>query len=251
MISLIIIGNEILSAQIEDTNLKYMLRRLAENGYAVDEVRIIGDDIATIAATIRALSNQSTYIISSGGVGPTHDDVTLEAYGRAFDSPMHLHPTLADGIKAYYGDRINDAALRQATVPECTELVRFGESKWPILKVKNCFVLPGLPEVFVRKFEGVLEWLPQTAQRYYAELRSRGEEARFADALTQFQAAYPEVEIGSYPRWDHEEYAAKITLKSANLARLQQLFSALEAHFTEHAILAGCQAPAPYVPKQE
>nr|WP_243436031.1 molybdopterin-binding protein [Acanthopleuribacter pedis] len=248
---MIIIGNEILSAQIEDTNLKYMLRRLAEEGYAVDEARIIGDDIGVISATIRALSAQSRFVISTGGVGPTHDDVTLEAYGAAFDSPMILHPTLADGIKGYYGDKLTPAALRQATVPECTELVRFGETKWPIIKVKNCFVLPGLPEVFVRKFEGVVGLLPNSVQRYYAELLSGVEEAQFAEALTRYQEEFLEVEIGSYPRWNHHEYAAKITLKSTNETQLKELYAALLAFFKEQAHLVGSQEPAPYVPQQE
>ncbi|CAM2067165.1 MoCF-biosynth domain-containing protein [Sulfidibacter corallicola] len=248
MISILIIGNEILSAQIEETNLKHMLRELAIAGYAVDEVRMVRDDREVIAAAIRELSRNSRYVISSGGVGPTHDDVTLEAYGEAFGSELYLHPDLEAGIRKYYGDRITAAALRLARVPRNTELVYAGSSKWPIIKVENCFVLPGLPEIFVKKLEGVIQVLPSVPRRYYAELLTSAEEGVFAGELHAFQAQFPQIEIGSYPRFDQSHHAAKVTLKGNDVEALDRLFNLLTKYFTRSQSLVASSAPEPYRP---
>lgn len=231
MISILIIGDEILSAQIEDSNLKVMLRDLNAAHYHIDEVRIVPDDIEIIADALRQLSARSEFVISTGGVGPTHDDITFEAYAVAFESPLHLHPDLDVKIRKFFGDNVKDSMLRMARIPERSELVDMGPKSWPIVKVANCFVLPGLPEVFLKKFERVKEVLPKVPDRFFAELFTSADETEFAAELTQIQKDYAEVAIGSYPTWDRSEYAAHITLKCTNRGMIDAVYSRLEQLF--------------------
>ena len=244
MISLLIIGNEILSSQVDDLNMSRMLQELSRRHYPVDEVRIVRDDIPVISAAIRDLSSLSQFVISSGGVGPTHDDVTLAAYAEAFQMPLHSHPELEARIRSYFGERVKPATLRMALVPQNTELVDIGPKSWPLIKVANCFVLPGLPEVFNKKFNAVLKVLPPVPQRHSAELYTRADETEFAAALTTCQARYPNVEMGSYPTWQHAEYAARVTLKSANRENIEAVFAEIEQLFQEMGTLVRTVKPA-------
>lgn len=225
MISILIIGNEILSAQVVDFNLKYMLPKLAKAGYPVDEVRIVRDSLETIVNAIKVLSHQSEFLISTGGIGPTHDDLTLKAYAQAFDSPLQSNPDLVAKLKAHFGGDLKKDKLRHAILPACAELIAGADKTWPLVKVKNCFVLPGLPEAFLKKFPSVLQALPKLPTWHFAAIMVANRETDFAAALAQIQNTYPGVEIGSYPNWHRQDYRAKITLKSRDLEAIHQVFS--------------------------
>ncbi len=242
MISILIIGNEILSAQVEDINLKHMLGKLNQAGYVIDEVRIVRDDVETIGKAIRELSATSTYVISSGGIGPTHDDVTLDAFARAFGVSLITHPELERKIRDYFKDEVKESSLRMAIVPENTELVPT-KSSWPLIKVANCFVLPGLPEIFIRKFEGIMAFLPKAPNRYFAQIFTATHETDFADVLARLQTRFPAVEMGSYPTYEHSEYAARITFKSEDVATIRDAFGKMYAHFEEKHSLVRTEPP--------
>ena len=248
LISLLIIGNEILSAQVEDTNLKHMLASLNAAGYAIDEVRVVRDEEPVISEAIRALSNRSRFVISTGGIGPTHDDVTLQAYAHAFGVPLIRHPDLMEKIRGFFGNDIKESTLRLAMVPENTELIHTQSSSWPIIKVANCFVLPGLPEIFVKKFAGVMETLPPVPERFYAELCTSAQEVDFAVGLTDVQARFPSVEIGSYPTFGRKEFSARVTLKSQNIDDIRTAFDTLHTHFREIQALVSSSVPERYDP---
>ena len=243
MISILIIGNEILSANVEDTNLRHMLGRLNLAGYTIDEARIVPDEVPVLADAIRALSKRSQYVISTGGVGPTHDDVTFQAYALAFDTTLELHPQLAQGIHGFYGGQAPESALRMARVPAITELVTMPGSKWPIIKVANCFVLPGLPEIFVKKFAAVVDWLPAVPDRFFGEIFTRSPEVDFADTLTALQERFPRVELGSYPTFDHAEFAARVTFKSQDNGAVLKVFEEMLAHFRQRGTLVRYSDP--------
>jgi len=244
VISIMIIGNEILSAQVEDTNLRHMLRRFGEAGYPIDEVRIVRDDEVVISDTIRHLSGLSEFLISTGGVGPTHDDVTLKAYARAFDAPIQTHPELAGHIRNFYGDKLRPSSLRMAALPANAELVYLDSAVWPLIKIGNCFALPGLPEVFLKKFEALMGVLPAAPPRFAAGIYTSAHEPEFAAELTLVQERFPEVEIGSYPTWKHPEYAAHITMKSGDSAKLRAVYDELRGFFAERQALVRVQDPA-------
>ena len=243
MISILIIGNEILSAQVEDTNLKTMLARFNQEGYPVDEVRVVRDDMDQIAASVRELSSKSRYLVSTGGIGPTHDDITLEAYALAFNQPLILHPKLEGRIRSYFRDKVEPSSLRMARVPKNTVLADMGSSSWPIIRVENCFILPGLPEVFYKKFEGVLNLLPKVEAFHRAALFTGSDETVFAKTLTDCQAAFPEVEIGSYPTFDRTVYAAKVTINGKREQSVKAVFVRLKAEFTGLGSLVRWEAP--------
>ena len=243
MISILIIGNEILSAQVEDINLKHMLGRLNQAGYAIDEVRIVRDDVETISKAIRDLSARSGFMISTGGIGPTHDDVTLKAYARAFGVPLKTHPDLEAKIRAFFKDDVKESTLRMAVVPENTELIFAGSSQWPLIKVANCFVLPGLPEIFFKKFEGVMASLPKAPDRFFGELFTSSREIDFAVVLSEVQGRFPNVEMGSYPTYNHAEYAAHITFKSEHAGSITSAFAELRDFFSEKGRLVRCGEP--------
>ena len=243
MLSIIIIGNEILSGRVRDTNLTHMLDALAARSYSVDEVRIIPDDVAVIRETVRALSRRSEWVISTGGVGPTHDDVTLEGYAAAFEQPLILHPELERRIRGYFGDDLKESALRMARVPADTELIDAGPRSWPLIKVYNCFVLPGLPEVFVKKLEAVLEQLPQVPEHIYGELFTSLDESSFAAYLSECQEAFAEVEIGSYPTYDRTRYAAKVTVKGVDALPVNEAFTRIRVHFERAGVLVEAKDP--------
>ena len=243
MISILIIGNEILSHQVQDTNLKHMLEHFSKRGIPVDEARIIRDHIDLISEAIRELSARSRYVISTGGLGPTHDDVTLKAYARAYNVPMVLHPELDQRLKDYFGERYNEATRQMAVIPENTELVFSGQLSWPIIKVANCYVLPGLPEIFERKFVGVLEDLPPVPDYFRADIYTTNDENSFAEMLSRIQEQYPEVEIGSYPTFQHPEYSAHLTFKGDNRASLNEAHKEMETLFRERNTLVRSIVP--------
>ncbi len=245
MISILIIGNEILSAQVEDVNLKYMLGKLNKAGYVIDEVRIVRDDIPVIASALRELSSVSRFVVSTGGVGPTHDDVTFAAYAKAFDMPLEMHSDLEQRIRGFFREQTTEASLRMAMVPKGAELIISGSSSWPIVKVANCFVLPGLPEVFFKKFDGVMAWLPEPPGRFFAQLQTKLPEVDFAETLTQLQMKHPVVEIGSYPTYDHSHHAASLTFKSEDLEQLTRVFQTMRGFFRERDSLVDVQEPGP------
>jgi molybdopterin-biosynthesis enzyme MoeA-like protein len=197
-----------------------------------------------MAEAIRALSKRSRFLISSGGVGPTHDDVTFLAYAAAFDTELTLHPELASGIQAYYGGDAPESALRMARVPANTELVTMPGSKWPIIKVANCFVLPGLPEIFVKKFAAVVDWLPPVPDRYYGEICTTAPEVSFAETLTRLQEDYPNVELGSYPTFDQTDFSARVTFKSQDAEAIQVVFEKIKDYFQKNQSLANLKEPA-------
>ncbi|MDJ0842361.1 MAG: molybdopterin-binding protein [Acidobacteriota bacterium] len=241
MISIIIIGNEILSASVKDTNLAHMLEKLSGSSYSVDEVRIIRDDVATIAATVQELSRKSRFVVSSGGVGPTHDDVTLEAYAAAFGESLILHPELEQRIRLYFGDHIKESSLRMARVPANTQLIDMGPKSWPLIQVANCFVLPGLPEIFVKKFAEVMRHLPEVPDHFAGALFTSWDESSFAAYLTSCQHDFDGVEIGSYPTYDRSSYAARVTFKGTDRDQVQKAFHRMHAHFQNNGVLVGAR----------
>lgn len=244
MISILIIGNEILSNQVQDHNLKVMLEALNKRSYKIDEVRIVRDEMDTISGAIRELSAKSTYVISTGGVGPTHDDITLEAYAQAFNVSLCIQPDLHQRLQSWLGDKpMKESMLRMVRMPENVELVDLGPKTWPLVKVVNCFVLPGLPEVFDKKFAGVLEVLPQVDRILFAEVFTRSDETDFAAGLTDIQTALPEIEIGSYPTYDRSDYAAHITLKGTHEDHISTAFNRVEKLIAKMGTLVKANPP--------
>jgi len=237
--SIIIIGNEILSGSVADTNLAYMLRRFGESSIPVDEVRVVRDDMDGIIDAIKSLKKRSQFVISTGGIGPTHDDLTLDAYASAFGVNLVESEEMKNRVSRYFGNDLQKGHTSLYTVPANTELVYGDDNRWPVYKLENCFILPGLPQIFEQKFEMILEHLPQLPVLHCLELKVTVSEGFFSDELTAVQNRFPLVEIGSYPLYkgswlndgSNVEVAVRITFKSINEGLVKQCFQEMKAIF--------------------
>ena len=160
---------------------------------------------------MRALSDTHDVVFTSGGVGPTHDDITLEAVAKAFGVKAVVHPEFEALLQAVYGDRMTDAHRRMALAPEGAELVSHAEARWPTVVMKNVWVLPGVPEAFRMKL-GVVRAKVRGASRFVTrEVITKMDEPDLKPLLDRIVAAHPDVEIGSYPKWFDPRYKTKVT----------------------------------------
>ena len=212
--AILLIGNEILSGKVEEKNAQYLVRELRGLGAEVRRIEVVPDDTVDIAATVRSLSERFDVVFTSGGVGPTHDDVTLPAIASAFDMPMVRNAELEGILRQTMGDRLHERDLRMADLPAGARLERGPTPPagcWPVVVVENVWILPGVPAIFRRKFESIRE-LFRTQPFFAAAVYSKAPESQIADALDAIVSAFPEVEIGSYPHIEAVEYQVKITL---------------------------------------
>ncbi|MBI3073577.1 MAG: competence/damage-inducible protein A [Deltaproteobacteria bacterium] len=211
--AIVIIGNEILSGKTQDTNGPYLIGELKALGVDLREIAVVPDIHETIAETVTRLAAKVDFVFTSGGVGPTHDDITIEAVARAFGRRIVREPSLEKALRWFYQDHLTDAHLRMADVPEGAELVYDDGIKIPTLRLENVYVLPGIPELCRMKFATVRERfraLPFHLRQIFVD----ADEGLIADAMTRAQAAHPSVAIGSYPRLSNAEYRVKVTLES-------------------------------------
>ena len=192
----LVIGDEILSGKVADTNTRLLARLLRKKGIALGRVVTIPDEPEVIAAETAQLSASHDFLFTSGGVGATHDDVTMEGVARAFGTGVIHHPRFLESLR----QRGLETSHRDlARVPEGAELREGQSGAWPVVVMHNVWILPGLPPVFERKLEILDECLPE-GPRYFAdeELVHRPEE-ELIPLLDRVVAAYPTVQIGSYP----------------------------------------------------
>ncbi len=207
----LIIGNEILGGKIQETNLRQLAQLLRQLGIDLNRVVIVADDVATISKEVAALSSSHGFLFTSGGVGPTHDDVTMEGVASAFGVPVVADPVLEEKLRSHFGDSINENHLRLALVPKGARLLSKAESLWPVTVIENVWILPGIPEVFQKKLPIVEEHLggdlPFLSRAVYTKL----DEADLAPTLNEVVRNHPTVDIGSYPTWAEKKYSTKLT----------------------------------------
>ncbi len=218
--AILIIGDEILSGKTPDENARFLVAELRDLGVALRRILVIPDVVDEIAAAVRELAARYDHVFTSGGVGPTHDDLTMEGVARAFETKVTRHPELEQLLRGFYGAKLEERNLRMADVPEGATLVR-GQTPWPVIAYRNVYILPGVPEIFRRKFLAIRDRFKQ-APFHLACIYSRDEEGRIAAHLDRVAAAYPDVAIGSYPRLATDEWCVKITLESKQRDRVRQ-----------------------------
>jgi molybdenum cofactor synthesis domain-containing protein len=223
----LLIGNELLSGKVHESNLVELARTLRVLGVALTRVVMIPDDPKLIANEVLALSQSHDVVFTSGGVGPTHDDVTIESIASAFGVDAHIDETMAGLLRTAYGDRVTDAHLRMALVPRGAELVTTEEVAWPTVVMKNVWILPGVPEIFRMKLLVVRERVKGSREFVSKAVFTLVEETRLKPWLDEVVAAHPNVEIGSYPKWFDSTYKTKITFDGDNEDSVQKAL----AHF--------------------
>jgi molybdenum cofactor synthesis domain-containing protein len=210
---ILIIGNEILSGKVVDTNSPFLTRELRSLGVTVRRILTIPDNVDEIAAAVREFRAGYDLVFTSGGVGPTHDDVTIEGVARGLGRKVIRHPAIEGKIREYFKDNINEARLKMAEVPEGTELIVDGRLGFPTIKCENLYILPGIPEILEQKFQALRERF--AASPYILRVvYTRDGEGTIAEHLNATVAAFPELLLGSYPKLGDPEYAVKLTLES-------------------------------------
>jgi molybdenum cofactor synthesis domain-containing protein len=220
----LVIGNEILSGKIEEANVALLARALRRLGVALRRVVVVMDDVDTIASEVRALSGEHDWLFTSGGVGPTHDDVTVEAVAKAFGVRVVSAPEMEAMLRAHYGERCTEGHLRMALVPEGASLEVTPEITWPTIRMRNTWLLPGIPEVFRMKLDVVTSHLARTVSArafvthaVYVKL----DEGVLKPMLDRVVEGYPDVSVGSYPKWLDPEYKTKLTFDGRDEARVR------------------------------
>lgn len=217
----LIIGNELLSGKIRDENLDCLARTLRNIGVQLCRAVFVGDDLAVIADEVRRMSQAYDVIFTSGGVGPTHDDVTIDAVASAFDTMVVTHPGFARLIQEAYGDRCTEAHLLMARIPEGAELVTTEEITWPTVLMRNVWVMPGVPEIFRMKLSMVRERLEGPVSFESRGVYTQIEESALKPCLDQLVQRHPNVQVGSYPKWFDPSYKTKVTLDATDKQALE------------------------------
>jgi FAD synthetase len=223
---IIVIGNEILSGKTRDENSLYLVRELRDLGVDVRKISVIPDELDVISKEVREFSNTCDYVFTTGGVGPTHDDLTMAGIAAAFGQKIRRHPELESTLRRYYSDDLIGGNLRMADVPEGARLVG-GKGMWfPVIAVENVFIFPGVPEILHRKFERIKEMF-RDAPYHLREVFLRADEGQIASILHEVLAEYPDLMLGSYPYFDNPVYSIKLTLESKDLAYVERAHSSL------------------------
>jgi molybdenum cofactor synthesis domain-containing protein len=210
---ILIIGNEILSGKVVDTNSPFLTRELRRLGVTVKRILTIPDELDDIATAVAEFHRAYDFVFTSGGVGPTHDDVTMEGVARGLRRNVIRHPAIEGRIREVYKDKINVARLKLSEVPEGTELIVDGRLGFPTIKCENVYILPGIPEILEQKFHAIRERFAASPYFLRVVYTTEGEGA-IAEHLNATLAAFPELLLGSYPKIGDPEYAVKLTLES-------------------------------------
>ena len=225
----LVIGNELLSGKVEERNLAVLARALRALGIELRRVTMVLDDVDTIAREVRELAAAHDVLFTSGGVGPTHDDVTIEAVASAFAVGVVTHDRMAALIRGHYGERCTDGHLRMAQVPDGAELVVTDDVGWPTVVLRNVWVLPGIPEVFQMKLAHVRARLVGPTPIVSRAVYTRMDEGDLKPLLDAVVAAHPAVEVGSYPKWFDRSYKTKLTFDGRDAARVDAAVDAFLA----------------------
>jgi len=223
---ILIIGNEILSGKVQDANSPYLCRELRALGVEVRRISVIPDDVNTIAEESSTFSGAYDIVFTTGGVGPTHDDVTVEGIAKGLGRRVVIHPYLEQVVKELYPGKVNSARLRLAKVPEGAELLGQPDLVFPVVLIKNIYIFPGVPEILIQKFNGIKERFRGAPFLLKNVFVTAGEGA-IAEHLNAVMREYPALLLGSYPALNNPEYRVRLTLESKDPAYLDKAFSRL------------------------
>ena len=218
---IVVIGNEILSGKVVDANSPYLCQELRPLGVDVRRIVVLPDEVEVIAKHVAAFASAFDYVLTTGGVGPTHDDVTIESVARGLGRQVVIHPELSALLQAHWAERPAAVRDKMASVPEGTQLLMEASLPIPVLRVGNVYVFPGIPKLFRRLFDDVKERFRESPY-HTRHVYVRARESTFAHHLEAVMAAFPDLMLGSYPEVDNPVYRVKLTLESKDPAYLER-----------------------------
>jgi len=200
--AMLVIGDEILSGRTQDVNVNWLARWLSAKGVRLSEVRIVPDDEAFIVAGLNSLRHEYDYVFTTGGIGPTHDDITAECVAKAFRVPLDTHPDAYQRLNDHYtksGAPFTDARQRMARIPSGGTLIDNPVSVAPGFQVENVFVMAGVPKIMQGMLDSIADRIVGGAQMYSKSLKVDTPESAMADLIGKLQDDYPDTQVGSYP----------------------------------------------------
>lgn len=231
----LVIGNEILSGKVVDTNSAFLAKKLRELGVDLERILTIPDDVDVIADELRKMAHDYDHVMTSGGIGPTHDDITMEGVAQAFGVPLELDVALCDRIEKASGDHFNDSMRKMAILPKGALVEEQGGLSFPLISVENVFILPGIPKLFEMKFAAIAEQLdgvPIVLRRVYVNAY----ESAIAGDLNALLVEFDELMLGSYPRIGDEDFRVMLTLESRDKDYLERALASLLERLPADAI---------------
>jgi len=214
--ALIVIGNEILSGRTQDANIQFLATGLGKLGIPLREVRVIPDIEDEIVTAVNTLRAAFTYVFTTGGIGPTHDDITAAAVAKAFGVPLKRHQPSVDKMAKFYSARLNEARLKMADLPEGAEPIETRATSAPGIRIENVFILAGVPSIARAMFDSVAPSLTHGAPVLSRFVEAHLGEGDIADALTVIQNDHPDVDLGSYPFFRGKRVGLSIVAKGTD-----------------------------------
>lgn len=229
--ALIIIGNEVLSGRTHDKNLPYIAEKLNGVGVRLTEARVIPDIPDIIIRTVRELSASFTYVFTTGGIGPTHDDITADCVAEAMGVSIDIDPEALRRLEIHYqnsGLEINEARLRMARIPAGATLIDNPISAAPGFRIGNVHVMAGVPKIMQAMLDGILPTLKGGRPMISITLRCGLPEGRIAQGLGDLAKAYPDVDFGSYPAWTKTAFQVSLVVRGDDPDRVEAAAQAVE-----------------------
>jgi molybdenum cofactor synthesis domain-containing protein len=230
--AVLLIGNEVLSGRTKDKNLGYIADCMTALGIDLLEARVVADDEDAIVAAVNALRARYTYVFTTGGIGPTHDDITADCIAKAFGVGISHHPDAVAILEDYFkemGREPNEARMRMARIPHGGTLIANSVSRAPGFRVENVFVMAGVPKIMQAMLEAIMPTLRQGAPILSRTLLFEGGEGDIAKPLSEAQDAFPAVVMGSYPFEGKTGYCTNLVLRSRDKGVLEAAFDRVKA----------------------
>ena len=227
--AILVIGDEILSGRTKDKNIGYIAEYLTKIGIDLKEVRVVRDEEKEIVDALNALRTRYTYVFTTGGIGPTHDDITTDCVAAAFGRRVIRHPKAVEAITAYYGDKLNEARLRMTRIPKGADLVVNKVSGAPGIWIGNVIVMAGVPSIMQAMLDEVAPKLKTGIRMLSETVRANAREGDIGTQLGEIAKANPEVAIGSYPFFDPQHGPnTNVVLRARDAQKLEVAKRAVE-----------------------
>jgi molybdenum cofactor synthesis domain-containing protein len=233
---IVIIGNEILSGKVRDDNSFFLASELRSLGVHLERISIIPDNIEVIGKEVVEFSRKYDYVFTSGGVGPTHDDVTMEGIAKGFGVKLIEHQGIKNMLCSRFSDSVNSAVLKMANVPEGTEIIMNEDIRFPVICFRNIFIFPGIPEYMKNKFSLIRERF-RSSEFHLKRLFLNSHESSFAEILNEVVAENKDVDFGSYPVIGKPDFRVMITAESKLEKSLEKALNDLIRRLPEDIIV--------------
>ena len=246
--AMLIVGNEVLSGRTQDKNLAFVANALGEIGVDMREVRIVPDEMDEVVAAVNALRGKYTYVFTTGGIGPTHDDITADCIAAAFGVELQMHPLAVQLLEAHYdaqGIEFNAARARMARIPEGASLIDNPVSTAPGFRIENVHVMAGVPKIMQAMMENILPTLEGGEKLSSVTITSQVPEGSIAEAMEQLQAAHPQVSVGLYPFYGADGAGVSVVARGVDMVALAAVEQAVKDLFAEMGMPL-IERPAPH-----